>query len=497
MANNYKNTVSGTIGAGFKSVLSGQGKKYYILEHKVSSKYHRAGESQEIIVDQIEIGRDPRCQVRFDESFATVSRRHAAIVRDGDNWKLVQISTTNKTFLNGVPVEKEWYLQNGDEIQLSVNGPKLGFIIPQGNKSTVNTIGLSRRLSLFRQQALRPYKTALWLLGILLLLAIGLGTFFIIRGNNINKQLREELAADSIAFHKKLESMSGTLNSMTRDYKTLLSQVKVKSGNRVSPIAPPTAGAEEFSKYVYYIQVVGYTIEAEGNVSTFAVGDEAVFDEGDEPYKVDGWIGTGFLLTDGKLVTSRHCVEAWYYDLAHASDWQILLNYLASQGARVTAKFVAVSPSGHQIKFSSSSVKCRRSGDHAYTLDESIITMAGNETFDALDYAWYETGLSGGLNYDSELSNSLPANTELKVYGFSNGWGIAGVTAVSATEGGGTVVVDGLENGMILVGDASFDAGHTGSPVLYTDEEGNYKVVGIVAARSQSHGFIVPISRIK
>ena len=57
-------------------------------------------------------------------------------------------------------------------------------------KSTVNTIGLSRRLSLFRQQALRPYKTALWLLGILLLLAIGLGTFFIIRGNNINKQLR-------------------------------------------------------------------------------------------------------------------------------------------------------------------------------------------------------------------------------------------------------------------------------------------------------------------
>ena len=31
MANNYKNTVSGTIGAGFKSVLSCQGKKYYIL----------------------------------------------------------------------------------------------------------------------------------------------------------------------------------------------------------------------------------------------------------------------------------------------------------------------------------------------------------------------------------------------------------------------------------------------------------------------------------
>ncbi len=87
-----------------RSVFGGSGRKYYILEHKVSSQYHRAGETQEIIVDQIEIGRDSRCQVRFDESFSTVSRRHAAIVKSGDGWKLVQLSTTNKTFLNGVPV---------------------------------------------------------------------------------------------------------------------------------------------------------------------------------------------------------------------------------------------------------------------------------------------------------------------------------------------------------------------------------------------------------
>ena len=52
----------------------------------MSSKYHRAGETQKIIVDQIEMGRDPRCQVRFDDSFTSVSRRHAAIVRDGAGW---------------------------------------------------------------------------------------------------------------------------------------------------------------------------------------------------------------------------------------------------------------------------------------------------------------------------------------------------------------------------------------------------------------------------
>lgn len=130
----YKRTLKGSISSGMQSLM-GIGRRFYILEHKVSSKYHKAGENQQIIVDQIELGRASTCQVRFDESFQTVSRRHAAIVKDGDNWKLVQLSQTNSTFLNGHRVQKEWYLQNGDEIQLSVNGPKMGFITLAGKKA--------------------------------------------------------------------------------------------------------------------------------------------------------------------------------------------------------------------------------------------------------------------------------------------------------------------------------------------------------------------------
>ncbi len=158
----YKRSFAGSVGSGVKSIMGGEGTKYYMLVHKVSSQYHKAGESQPIIVNQIEIGRDAKCQVRFDESFTTVSRRHAAIIRDKDNWKLVQLSHTNSTYLNGHKVQNEWYLQNGDEIQLSTNGPKLGFIIPEGKGAAVGSIGLTKRLSLFRQQALRPYKTAIW-----------------------------------------------------------------------------------------------------------------------------------------------------------------------------------------------------------------------------------------------------------------------------------------------------------------------------------------------
>ena len=103
---------------------------YFMLEHKIGSKYHRVGENQTITANRIEIGRDPDCEVRYDEFFETVSRRHAAIVREGNSWKLIPLSQTNSTLVNGHKIQKEWYLQHGDEIQCAINGPKLGFQIP-------------------------------------------------------------------------------------------------------------------------------------------------------------------------------------------------------------------------------------------------------------------------------------------------------------------------------------------------------------------------------
>jgi uncharacterized membrane protein YhaH (DUF805 family) len=104
---------------------------HFMLEHKIGSKYHRAGENQTITANRIEIGRDPDCEVRYDEFFETVSRRHAAIVSEGSVCKLVPLSQTNSTLVNGQKIQQEWYLQHGDEIQFAVNGPKLGFQAPE------------------------------------------------------------------------------------------------------------------------------------------------------------------------------------------------------------------------------------------------------------------------------------------------------------------------------------------------------------------------------
>ena len=191
MEANYKRTVAGSVGAGVAAVFNASGRQYYILEHKTESLYHHAGESQKIIVDQVELGRDSACQVRFDEAFETVSRRHAAIVKDGENWKIIPISQTNSTIVNGQPIQGERVLNSGDEIRLSSKGPLMGFIIPQGKQSLVSSIGMTERLSLFRQQALRPYKRALWLMAILLMVAItGLVAWNILQAQKYDAELQ-------------------------------------------------------------------------------------------------------------------------------------------------------------------------------------------------------------------------------------------------------------------------------------------------------------------
>ncbi|MBQ7210722.1 MAG: FHA domain-containing protein [Paludibacteraceae bacterium] len=217
MDSTIKKTVSGSLGAGV-NFLFGNSSSYYILEHKVSSRYHQQGESQKIIVDNIQIGRAEDCEVRFDESFRTVSRHHAGIVRDGNQWKLIHLSEKNSTLLNGVKVQDEWYLQNGDEIQLSINGPKLGFIIP--SPATTKTLGLTARMNLFREQALKPYRTAIVIFSVLLLLIIGGAVAYGVVMNDKNQRQEQEIE-EEIA---KRDSIISNLQKETEQQRYLIEE---------------------------------------------------------------------------------------------------------------------------------------------------------------------------------------------------------------------------------------------------------------------------------
>lgn len=512
----YSRSLSGSIGAGMKSLVGGSGRRYYVLEHKVSSKYHKAGEDQKIIVDQIELGRDPKCQVRFDESFGTVSRRHAAIVKDGDNWKLVQLSKTNSTYLNGHKVDKEWYLQNGDEIQLSTNGPKIGFIVPEGEKGLVKSIGLTQRMSLFRQQALRPYKQAITALACVLV--IGLITTGIVVYEQRNEILstkndldatRTELDSTKVDLQKAIEANANNkdliaeLNKVIENQGGMLDSLK-KVKPKVIHIHDGSGSTEtpngiDMSSCPPYVYLITATTKIDGK-------------------EFNSWVGTGFQLNDGKFVTARHVVTPYYSNNYHIEDGKVVphvnnpkaifadlfLNIMYQMG-KVSIEYSCVSPS-NRFTLNHSQIRENSNSDRIHTLEQPYKLIDKNDEviaeipagskireggLGAVDFAYFDMSSGGGLNANRQLSTSLKQGTNLYILGYPHGWGRGKPifsTAVCAQ--------DGLSNelgGTIMASNDNTEGGNSGGPIFVKDGSG-WSVVGIVSGGSYAKGRFVPIS---
>jgi S1-C subfamily serine protease len=487
------------VGAGIGSLLKGKGRQYYILEHKVSSRYHRAGEAQEIIVDQAEIGRDPRCAVRFDDYFETVSRRHAVIVKEEDHWKLVPLSRTNPTFLNGKRVLKEWYLQNGDEIQCAVNGPRLGFIIPAGDKSTAGSIGLSRRLSLFRQQALRPYKRGLVALAACLFLAAGGGTGFILRQERQHAGETRAITGqidELVDKNGELAALAAATEEARRRQDSVITALKNRPA--VSPSTVVAGQVAAIKKSVFFILTTTYVR---------AGGQEEI---------VGTSSGTGFLLGDGRFVTARHCVERWLYDL---SETGIKVNAHATTypGHFQVYSIVKAFSGNGRVAFTlkSSDFTIDRSQDviHDYTSEDGPLKMriplplpvseqewVGSEAMYSRDWAYARTSQRSGLTADYTGSATLRAGEEIHVLGFPAGLGVVdGEVAVEPIYNKMTVARDNLNSAGCIMVSQGIERGNSGGPVLLL-KGGKLVVVGIVSrgdARSQTYNHIVPIRQIR
>lgn len=428
MDTNYKRTVAGSVGAGLGAIFNASGRTYYILEHKTNSKYHQAGESQKIIVDQVEMGRDSSCQVRFDESFETVSRKHAAIVRDGSNWKLVPLSSTNATLVNGQPITGERVLNSGDEIRLSSQGPVLGFILPQGAQSLVKSIGLTERMNLFRKQALRPYKTAIWCLFAVLIIAVGaLVAWNLYQAKNYEQKLadmqfEQELIADEMmAKDAEISALKGKINNAEARARMTAEEVRKanetlekyeaekadlakkqqaieasivelnkkaeapqpakaaeKAASKAAEKAAPAAKAEPAAKpadikdcynSVYYVKM----------------DDVSVYDKDNKElvkFTTDYLVGgTGFLLDNGRFVTARRVVEPWFYYSASTSlgkdrrgvSWTFADIQAAHSrdGFKVVANYTAYAPNGMNFKFKNTDVR----GDKGFESTDSYYTI--------------------------------------------------------------------------------------------------------------------------
>ena len=525
----YTRSLSASIGAGMGSLIGGSGKQYYILEHKAGSRFHKAGEIQEIIIDQVEIGRDPRCQVRFDETFETVSRRHAAIIKDGANWKLFPLSQSNPTLLNGQKVQKEWFLQNGDEIQCAINGPKLGFIIPTGKKATVNSIGLSRRLALFRKQALRPYKTAITALACVLILALCGGGYMIYKQGKTIASHKEIIASQGETIVSQGETIDVQANLISRNSEELdslnaryrlsvednikivnelqymrrrITQVQPTEETAKPPVALPSA-ISILHPHVYMVKLYKIT---QGN---------EVLEEVD-PNKEFISCGTGFVLDDGRFVTARRLVSVNYSNYYRFDEtgqlrirqgseeeayWDLLLNYAFNFLHNVTLHFRATSPDGSFFEFTDNMFDSNNTHDRAYRLSHSearenftlpagISVMVG--ATGVYDWAYCQTLAEKGLTANKELSRNLQQGAELYILGYSAGRG-KGIPILSKA----VCLQNGLDaDGTIIVSYNNAERGDSGAPVFVLTKEGKYEVVGILSGSNDEKGRLVPISAI-
>jgi len=84
------------------------------------------GEIQEFTDPVITIGRVPSYTLHFPAGEPGVSREHARIERNGNQFKLIALKDTFGTFVNGRQV-REALLRNGDVIEFGSAGPKVSF----------------------------------------------------------------------------------------------------------------------------------------------------------------------------------------------------------------------------------------------------------------------------------------------------------------------------------------------------------------------------------
>lgn len=501
----YKRTLRGSVGAGVGALFNGNGRRYFILEHKDASKYYKAGDSQKIIIDQIELGRDKNCQVRFDdETFPTVSRRHAAIIKDGDKWKLVQLSQTNSTFLNNRPITTEWYLENGDEIQLSVGGPRLGFIVPQGKQSLVSSIKMTERLELFRKQALRPYKTAIACLALLLVLSIGgLGGWNYYLQTKLKKQGEELVEQTKKAKGNKvvMDSLNNELvaaNKKIGDISINLARIKNKYGGGggyrpiINPKPNPNADLNKCMQEVYYVKAIPCI--------------------NGKPLEKLGWSGTGFLLNNGYFVTAQHMVHIDEVGTKKDEEGNVVIDnesvltqlnalYYASM---LTIKMVCVSSKDDfviEYSYQNNPFVCGKSKVYSdsYKDEEGRSWNLFVHEYESGDWAYAKVNKSGGLAYNGNLSTKLPVNTQLHILGFPSKQGVKANGSISPIYSQAVTSRTGLEDdGTIKTSNDNTDHGNSGGPVL-VNNSGKFVVVGILSGAnfgsdaSHRKGRVIPI----
>lgn len=478
---NATQKMSKSLSGSITSLINPGTRTYFTLEHKTTTEKHRMGETEKILGDYVELGRGDKYAVNFGEDCKTVSRPHAAISKRGNEYLLTPISKSNATLVNGRPINQDFNLQNGDEIQLSNSGPKISFLIP-ANPST-KSLGFTIRMKAVVNEAIRPYRTTIMVISLIFIaLFSGGGYYFIEKGKE------KDVAINDLTNKYKQQQKEFQDALAKEEQKRIKMNEELRKKLKEKPEIKPISGFpyETAAKNVFYIETQKVRIELDGKYT-------------DYPY---GICGTGFLLNNGKFVTARHVVQHWLFP-TNARDYR--LSELAAEGAKITMFLTAESSNGTKLELTSDDFTVN---DQSDTKKDIEVTFESGEkkTFhcliaqdekDGSDWASSKTRLSDGLAFDNSLSTTLKPAAQLHVLGYPFGMGATDKSNIKPRYGKGDVSHYGLENGLIDMSSRPFDTGNSGGPVFAQNGAGNFVVIGIVSAHKGVQGFVVPINAIK
>ncbi len=484
------NHATQSLSTGLK-VLGGMNLPTYTLEHLTPTARHRQGSFETIVVPYVEIGRDRRCAVAFGDDAPTVSRRHCAIERKGDETTIINLSTSNPTLVNGRPVHDRFFLNNGDEIQLSREGPRLRY---NTTKAGTAKIGFTNKMNLVVQQAIRPYKAAAaGLAGLFLLVSAGAG--YAIQGLStdvveLTDLTREQAvtiaqqAEQNLDMAQRVVDAQGAIQAeraraeqLRTDLSSELEALRARSDSLLQAGARAGTGAidyaeiiEPLKRHTLAISWVGGFVVTGGQRQELNVSD-------------DGVMCTGFLIEGGIFVTARHCFDAYIMDFDE-------LNVIENNGGSVALEFLVQNyDNSIQFSFLSTQMNTDYSQDRMVRgeVEGQEVVLREANYFNGTDWAWMATDLDEGIPADKPLSLTLAAGRPLFVLGYSWGETYRQSGNLEPYFSSTATTLSGLERGLIQVTNQGWDGGNSGGPV-FALVDGEARIVGIVTGAAVRPG---------
>lgn len=492
-------------------ILGGANLPTYTLEFLTPTGKHAKGSYVTIAVPYAEIGRDTNCTVRLGDDSATVSRKHAAIERKDKEVFIVNLSQTNPTLVNGRPVNKKYFLTNGDEIQLSMEGPRLRY-----NETQTGTakMGFTNRMNLVMQQSIKPYKMAALSLVFVLVGVLGSGGYFIqktfaetgkvintLRGqlelqDQITKEQQQTIASLNQQNDEMLKKISSTQFEFKKQVNDLSAELE-ESQRRNDSLLATSRGGKTYvdliipvKDKVLGIYLNGAKIEANGQIL-------AELDYGSQ------LMCTGFMIEGGIFVTARHCIDMMNDDQG--------ANFIHHSGGQTTYFFTAQSYDG-SINFDFTSLDMIADYSQDVMTSASIDGVNGSirtaEYFNGTDWAYMQTSYSIGVPFDKDFSKIIPIGTELNILGYSYGMDYRPSGNLEPYFSTAKVTLSGVNDGVIQVTEAGWDGGNSGGPV-FAIKDNQLIAIGLVTGararpfkvlggdESDDESFVVIKSQIK